>query len=74
MVTPSSFAGKTLGMSFLGERASEDPKSEHRERRVLGKLEPHRRRMKGLEEKNSKRGAALFAVNNCGAENAASRR
>jgi len=38
-------------MSFLGERASEDPKSEHRERRVLGKLEPHRRRMRAWRRK-----------------------
>jgi len=69
---PMLHAEETLKTSQGGERASEGLRGEREERRVLGKLGP-RAGSEGLEEKNSKRGAALSGVNNFWERNAASR-
>jgi len=69
---PMLHAEETLKTSPEGERASEGLSGEREERWVLGKLGPWAWSA-GLEEKNSKRGAALSVVNNCRESNAASR-
>jgi len=69
-VLPVLLADETLKTGSGGDRASEGLLGEREERRVLGKLEPTAG-SEGLEEKNSKRGAARVVVNNCGALNAA---
>jgi hypothetical protein len=67
------FAEETLKTSWEVDRASGGFSSERPERWVPGKLGP-RAGSEGLEEKNSKRGAALRVVNNYAEVNAASRR
>jgi len=61
-------ADKTLRTSAWGERESEDPTSERRERRAPGKL-GLAVGSESLRERNSRRGATLAHVNNvCGRE------
>jgi len=56
-------ADNTLRTSSEGERESEDPSSERRERRAPGKL-GFAEGSESLRESNSRRGAALARVNN----------
>jgi hypothetical protein len=61
--SPMLLGEETLKTSWGVDRASGGFSSERHERWVPGKLGP-RLRSEGLEEKNSKRGAALRVVNN----------
>jgi hypothetical protein len=71
--SPMLLAEETLKTRPAVDRASGGLTSERHERWVPGKLGPWAG-SEGLEEKNSKRGAALRVVNNCAERNAASRR